>query len=127
MIALHSRLGLIPEPLIDYRIHAGSNLEWLSTSARAGHRAETRRQFYKRVARQFEDLLQRVLSEGWNENDALIGKIREKIAFLKRQSNLSPSLGVRTLQMMGQLPRYVHYARGLGSLRTDFLLGREML
>ena len=126
MIALHSRLGLIPEPLIDYRIHAGQQLGVAENQAANG-RSETRRQFYKRVARQFEDLLQRVLSEGWNQNDALLRKIREKIEFLNRQSNLSPSLGVRTLQMIGQLPRYVHYARGLGSLRTDFLLGREML
>jgi glycosyltransferase involved in cell wall biosynthesis len=126
MIALHSRLGLIAEPLIDYRIHAGQQLG-VAESQAANGRGETRRQFYKRVSRQFEDLLQRLLSEGWNKNDALIGKIREKIEFLDKQSNLSPSLGVRTLQMIGQLPRYVHYARGLGSIRTDLLLGREML
>ena len=126
MIALHSRIGLVSEPLINYRIHAGQQLGVAEGQATNG-RGETRRQFYRRVARQFEDLLQRVLEEGWNPNDALVGKIREKIEFLNKQANLSPSLGVRTLQMIGQLPRYVHYARGLGSLRTDFLLGREML
>lgn len=127
MIALHSRLRLIAEPLIDYRIHAGQQLGVNSAASAQGAqgKAETRRQRYKRVAHQFEDLLQCVLAEGWCENDVLIGKIREKIAFLKRQSTLSPSLGVRTLQMMGQLPRYMHYARGLGSLRSDLLLGRE--
>ncbi len=126
MIALHSRLGLIAEPLIDYRVHAGQQLgviEEQDTAART--QAETRRQFYRRVARQFEDLLQRVLDEGWNEHDVLIGKIREKIAFLQRQSTLSPSIGVRTLQMIVQLPRYMHYARGLRSVRKDLLLGRE--
>lgn len=124
MIALHSRLGLIAEPLIDYRIHARQQLGVNSPIRRDGS-AETRRQFYKRVARQFEDLLQRLQAEGWSENDVLLGKIHEKVAFLKRQSTLSPSLGVRTLQMIGQLPRYLHYARGLGSLRNDLLLGRE--
>lgn len=130
MIALHSRLTLIPEALIEYRIHAGQQLgvgAGASTGESAGTRAETRRQHYARVAHQFEDLLHRVLAEGWNEHDGLIVKIREKIAFLKRQSTLSQSLGVRVLQMMGQLPSYAHYARGLGSLRTDFLLGREMI
>ena len=126
MIALHSRLSLVAEPLIDYRIHAGQQLGVATTGVQgANGTGETRRQFYKRVARQFEDLLQRVLAEGWSENDVLIGRIREKIAFLKRQSTLSPSLGVRTLQMMGQLSRYMHYARGLGSMRKDLLLGRE--
>jgi glycosyltransferase involved in cell wall biosynthesis len=124
MIALHSRLGLVAEPLIDYRIHPAQQLG-VSSTVRAQCNAETRRQFYKRVARQFEDLLQRLLAEGWSESDALLGKVREKIAFLKRQATLSPSFGVRTLQMMGQLPYYMHYARGLGSLRSDLLLGRE--
>jgi hypothetical protein len=128
MIALHSRLTLIPEPLTDYRIHAGQQLGVEDTPSAQASRArpETRRQFYSRVAHQFEELLQRVKEQGWDEHDALIGKIREKIAFLKTQSNLSPSLGVRTLQMVGQLPRYMHYARGLGSMRTDFCLGREI-
>lgn len=129
MIALHSRLTLVSEPLIEYRIHAGQQLG-VSTSQQtqgAARRSETRRQHYARVAHQFEDLLERVRAEGWNEHDALVGKLREKIAFLKRQSTLSPSMGVRIIQMMAQLPRYIHYARGLGSLRNDFLLGREML
>ncbi|MGA8090670.1 MAG: glycosyltransferase family 2 protein [Terracidiphilus sp.] len=128
MIALHSRLTLIPEPLTDYRIHSGQQLGVNDTpSAQAMRtRPETRRQFYSRVARQFEDLLHRVLTEGWNEHDVLIGKIREKIAFLRTQSNLSPSLGLRTIQMVGQLPGYAHYARGLGSMCADFRLGREL-
>lgn len=130
MIALHSRLTLVAEPLIEYRIHAGQQLGVSGTALNLesrGARSETRRQHYARVAHQFEDLLHRVLAEGWNEHDGLVVKIREKIAFLRRQSTLSQSLGVRVLQMMGQLPRYAHYARGLGSLRKDFLLGREMI
>lgn len=127
MIALHSRLTVISEPLIEYRVHAGQQLGVIFNTTTTGLRGETRRQHYARVARQFEDLLHRVLTEGWNEHDGLIVKIREKIAFLKRQSTLSQSLGVRVLQMMGQLPSYLHYARGLGTLRTDFLLGREMI
>jgi glycosyltransferase involved in cell wall biosynthesis len=126
MLALHSRLTLIPEPLIEYRIHAGQQLGVGSPQVQHRNR-ETRRQFYARVARQFEDLLNRVLAEGWSEQDGLVEKIREKIAFLKRQSALSERLGVRTMQMLGLLPHYLHYARGLGSLRTDLLLGREML
>jgi glycosyltransferase involved in cell wall biosynthesis len=127
MLALHSRLRLISEPLIEYRIHAGQQLGvGTSHAAQRGNR-ETRRQFYARVARQFEDLLNRVLAEGWSEHDALVAKIREKIAFLKSQSALSQELGMRTLQMLGLLPKYLHYARGLASVRTDLLLEREML
>ena len=126
MIALHSRLNLIPEPLTYYRIHQGQQLG-VASGQTSCTKVETRRQHYARVAHQFEDLMHRVLAQGWNEQDELILKLREKIAFLKRQSTLSQSFGVRALQMMGQLPRYLHYARGVGSIRTDFLLGREML
>jgi glycosyltransferase involved in cell wall biosynthesis len=127
MIALHSRLTLIPEPLIEYRIHPGQQLGVGGAQGQgaAGNR-ETRRQHYARVARQFEDLLNRVLAEGWNKNDGLVEKIRAKIAFLKRQSALSQKFGVRTVQMVGLLPDYLHYARGLGTVRADLLLGREM-
>lgn len=128
MIALHSRLSLISEALIDYRIHAGQQLGVGSAApvSQSGN-GETRRQFYARVAKQFEDLLHRVLAEGWSEHDALVARIRKKIAFLKRQSALSQNLGIRTMQMLGLLPDYLQYARGLGSLRKDLLLGREML
>jgi len=127
MLALHSRLTLVPEPLIEYRIHAGQQLGVGSSQAAQSGSKETRRQFYARVARQFEDLLDRVLGEGWSEHDALVAKLREKIAFLKSQAALSQQPGLRTMQMLGMLPQYLHYARGLASVRTDLLLGREML
>jgi glycosyltransferase involved in cell wall biosynthesis len=127
MLALHSRLTLIAEPLIEYRIHAGQQLGVGTSNAAQRGNSETRRQFYARVARQFEDLLNRVLAEGWSEHDGLVEKIRGKIAFLKSQATLSQQLGMRTMQMVGLLPHYVHYARGLASMRTDLLLGREML
>jgi glycosyltransferase involved in cell wall biosynthesis len=127
MLALHSRLALIAEPLIEYRIHAGQQLGVGSSNAAQRESGETRRQFYARVARQFEDLLNRVLAEGWSEHDGLVQKIREKIAFLKSQAALSQQLGMRTMQMLSLLPHYLHYARGLASVRTDLQLGREML
>jgi glycosyltransferase involved in cell wall biosynthesis len=127
MLALHSRVTLIAEPLIEYRIHAGQQLGVGTSHAAQRGNSETRRQFYARVARQFEDLLNRVLAEGWSEHDGLVEKIRGKIAFLKSQASLSQQLGMRAMQMVGLLPHYVHYARGLASMRTDLLLGREML
>ena len=68
-----------------------------------------------------------MVAEGWSEHDALVEKIRQKIAFLKSQAALSTQLGARTIQMLGLLPHYLHYARGLASVRTDLLLGREMV
>ena len=59
---------------------------------------------------------------GWLE------KIRGKIAFLKSQATLSQQAWDEQLcRWLDCLPHYVHYARGLASMRTDLLLGREML
>ena len=128
MICLYSRIGLVPETLIEYRIHAGQQLGVGSRTASGagGAGEESPRQFYARVAGQFEDLLDRLLSSGWSQQSEVAAALREKIAFLKRQSTLSPSLAVRIMQMIQLLPQYMHYARGLGSIRNDFLLGREM-
>jgi glycosyltransferase involved in cell wall biosynthesis len=128
MIALHSQLALTEDALTSYRIHTGQQLG----IARPGDRriaspTETRRQHYARVARQFEDLADHLLNAGWTNQDELIARLHEKVRFLRKQSALSTRLTIRLLQMIGLFPRYLHYARGLGSLRADVLLGRETL
>jgi len=126
IIALHTKIALIADPLIAYRIHPGQQLGIGRTRGKQSVPAcETRREHYARVAHQFEDLTIHLLLSGWKEQDELIIRLREKIAFLRQQSMLSTSLVVRVMQMVGLLPRYIHYARGLGVLRTDLLLGRE--
>lgn len=122
MITLYSRIALVTTPLTAYRIHAGQQL---GAGARGSElKNETLREHYARVAVQFEDLMNKLLADGRKEQDGLVVDVREKVAFLKRQATLSTSMVVRTLQMIRLLPRYLHYARGLGSLRNDLLLGR---
>jgi glycosyltransferase involved in cell wall biosynthesis len=124
MITLYSQIALVTTPLTAYRIHAGQQL---GAGARGSElKNETLREHYARVAVQFEDLLNKLLGDGRKEQDDLVVEVRRKIAFLKRQSALSTSTVVRTLQMIRLLPRYLHYARGFGSLRNDLLLGRGM-
>jgi glycosyltransferase involved in cell wall biosynthesis len=127
MIALHSRLALTTEPLTDYRVHSGQQLG-VGVLGESGSelKDETRRQHYARVARQFEDLLTKIIADFGIEKEGLVREVREKIAFLIRQSTLSPSLPVRIVQMTYLLPRYLRYARGLGSLRKDLMLGGEI-
>jgi len=128
MIALHSKILLTSDALTDYRIHGGQQLgvgeSRTGVSERPG--AETRRQHYARVANQFQDLLDYLLAHGWRQQGELVVQLREKVAFLRRQSILSPSLLIRLPQMIGLLPQYLQYARGVGSLRKDFMLGREL-
>ncbi len=126
MLSIHSRIALTDETLTAYRVHAGQQI---GVGAPGGVRGselknERRREHYARVALQFDDLLRRLIADGRREQDEVVVKIREKIAFLRRQSTLSPSVAVRVLQMVRLLPRYLHYARGIGSLRNDLLIDR---
>jgi glycosyltransferase involved in cell wall biosynthesis len=126
MIALHSRIALTADPLTAYRIHADQQLGIGRARSKQSHSGgETRRQHYARVAQQFEDLTSHLLRSGLSERDELILQLHEKIAFLRKQSMLSTSLVVRVRQILSLFPCYLQYARGLGSLRTDLLLGRE--
>jgi len=126
MISLHSKLALTTAPLTFYRIHAAQQLGIGSDQRTQGASpVETRRTHYARVAHQFEDLANHLLRSGWTEKDGIIHRIRAKGAFLQKESMLSESLVARVLQMIGLLPLYLHYARGLGALRADLLLGRE--
>ena len=126
MIALHSRLDL------DYRAthrlpdsyRPATGRECGASARKLDSKPETRRQFYSRVARQFEDLLQRVLlpragvrTMRWS------GSIREKIAFLKTTvdpvaqpwcSEHSDDRSVAAVHAVRSGTRFV---------RTDLLLG----
>ncbi len=127
MIALHSRLGLVAEPLIDYRIHAGQQLGVSSAVRPQSGTATAKRggSFTSESRASLKTCCSACWPRAGVRTMRCSGRSARRSTFLRRQSTLSPSLGVRTLQMIGQLPRYVHYARGLGSLRNDLLLGRE--
>ena len=120
IISLHSNLALTTAPFTFYRIHDGQ--QFGIGSARPKQDA---RRHYRRVAHQFEDLADHLLHSGWTDKDDIIHRIRAKVAFLQKESVLSTSLLIRVLQMIGLFPLYLHYARGLGALRTDLFLGRE--
>ena len=128
MISLHSKLALTTAALTSYRIHEGQQLGISSARTKQGTApVETRRGHYARVAHQFEDLADHLLHSGWTDKEDIIHRVRAKIAFLHRESMLSTSILIRVLQMIGLFPLYLHYARGLGAMRTDLLLGRETL
>lgn len=126
MLSVHARIALTTETLTAYRVHAGQQIGVGTPGGTRGSelKDETRREHYARVALQYDELLSRLIAEGWGEQDEVVVKTREKISFLRRQSALSSSASVRVLQMVRMLPRYLRYARGLGSLRNDLLLDR---
>ncbi|MFZ0743911.1 MAG: glycosyltransferase family 2 protein [Terracidiphilus sp.] len=124
MIALHSRLGLIPEPLMSYRIHSGQQIGIGSSRlvSQGVPESESRRKYHARVAQQFHDLLTHLLSSDKREHKELVSAVESKIRLLYRESTLSDSMTVRLLQILRILPDYARYTRGLGALRNDLFL-----
>ena len=123
MLAIHSRLAAVPEPLISYRVHAqqqvgtggGSRLEKLRRIQR------TERSRYAAVATQFEDLRDRV-QQLQPHNVVLIEALNQKITFTKQRSLLPHSFLARVLWLLTHLFAYRRYARGWRSLRKDMVL-----
>ena len=123
MLAVNTRLQPVPEPLMLYRLHGEQQLGVGSGSTLAERmRAlrQTERARYKRVAGQFEDLLQRLQSTG--EDRALEDQLRQKIDLLRHRAGL-PSHGIsRLVSILRYAPAYWRYARGWRSMRKDMFL-----
>ncbi len=123
MLVLYSTLLLVPRPLIHYRVHAQQQLGVGGSSRRARIQVmrQTERARYARVADQFEDLRQR-LRPGDPAHHILDGALRQKIALLRRRSQLPHGLLSRIGVILANSPLYWRYARGWRSMRKDLLL-----
>jgi glycosyltransferase involved in cell wall biosynthesis len=121
ILALHSRIELVPEPLIAYRIHAQQQLGIGNSSRIEQIKAlrRTERIRYAMVANQFEELYQRVQSASPPE---LLQALRQKIAFLERRAQMPRGVFRRVCWIMAALPQYLKYARGWRSIRKDLFL-----
>lgn len=121
MIALNSTLEFTEEPLIDYRVHNSQQIGigGIKASGKAGDVQESLRAYYQRVASQFTELLGYVDKLDVRGRDGIIKDIRWKIAFLERESSLSPRRATRALEIAQLLPGYMRYSRGFGAIRQD--------
>ena len=113
MLAVQSRLALVAEALVAYRIHPQQQLGIGkgSRAARLKHMRATERERFARVADQFFDLRQRI-REVAPSNIELIGLIDRKILLLRRRSQLPHGLIARILCVLISTEEYRRFARG---------------
>ena len=123
MLAVHTRLQPVREPLMMYRLHgeqqlgvgSGGNLTERVRAIRQTERAR-----YSRVAGQFEDLLERLQS---TVNDrALEDQVRGKIRLLRRRAELPHEPISRVISILGAVRDYRRFARGWRSMLKDLFL-----
>ena len=122
MLAVHSRLQPVAEPLITYRVHARQQLGAGAGGALRQRRAKgmaTERARYDRVAGQFDDLRERLAGTDPRVDLAL----REKSGFLRRRATLPSTLPRRVPRIAREMGAYARYARGWRSMRKDLFLG----
>jgi glycosyltransferase involved in cell wall biosynthesis len=123
ILAVHTRLLPVPEPLMFYRLHRDQQLGIGSASTlaqRVGSIQQTERARYERVAGQFEDLLERLQSSA--ENYALEDLLRGKIRLLRRRAELPRHTVSRVVSILRAAPDYKQFARGWRSMRKDVFL-----
>jgi len=123
MLAVHTRLKPVPEPLMLYRLHREQQLGiGSSRTLKERTRAiqETERARYNRVAGQFKDLLEHVQATA---NDrALENQLLGKIKLLRQRAELPRHTISRVLSILGSTGDYRRFARGWRSMRKDLFL-----
>jgi glycosyltransferase involved in cell wall biosynthesis len=123
MLAIHSRIALVREPLVGYRIHEQQQLGigQHSRAERLRHMRATERQRFASVANQFADLRHAIESKVPSRRK-LLSRIDQKILFLRQRSGLSRNGFMRSLFVLSHTVSYRRFARGWRSMRKDLLL-----
>jgi glycosyltransferase involved in cell wall biosynthesis len=124
MLALYSSIGFIREPLVRYRIHPAQQLGLASQSLRSrllkAHRAGNGQ--YRALARRFENLRVRLLEYPGPERASYLKDLDRRIQFLDFQAKLPRNRILRAAQIIGALPSYMRFTRGLVTICRDMLV-----
>lgn len=122
MLVLYSRLSFIAEPLVRYRVHTGQQLGIGQASGWRRVFAGDDRCKLAAVAAQFEALRDRWAGHPGERFEECLGLMENKIAFLRKRSELPRSTVERVCAVLSLMPLYTRFSRGLGSMRSDLFL-----
>lgn len=123
MLALYSRLDIVPEPLIRYRIHSGQQCGVSPLSKRERIRSWRRRAptHYSELVDQFQALRDYVVSHPLSSRDAYLSEIDGKIAHCRAAAALSANPLARAVQICGHLHSYGRYTVPVVSICKDLM------
>lgn len=123
MLVLYSRLTYLHEPLFQYRLHANQQLGVGRPSGprKVRHCCEDRIKL-RTMSLQFEALRERWISRPGRTFAVYRDLIENKIASLRRRSELPHSCLPRACSILRSFYSYREYARGLSTMRGDLFL-----
>ena len=124
ILALHSSVSFIREPLIMYRIHPTQGMGVPSSSPGARIRAirSVRQEPYLALIKRLEDVRTHLVNRPALDMPEYLLELDSKIELLRFQSQLSDNRFMRALQIGGALPAYAKYSRGIVSICRDLLM-----
>jgi hypothetical protein len=124
MLALHSSVGCISEPLIQYRIHAAQGMGVPSRSPLDRIRMIRRvgEEPYCALIKRLGHVREHLQEHPEPRLPGYIQALDEKIRLTRFQTKLAHNRAVRAIQIMTVLPLYARYSRGLVSVCRDLLM-----
>lgn len=120
IIALHSRLTFVKEPLLQYRVHPAQQLG-VGNFNRQRY-ADLDERGLTRATAQFEALHERWIVNPGGDFEECLGLLESKLSFLRRRSGLPGNTVRRAFAVLASMRSYHQYARGLSSMRGDLFL-----
>jgi glycosyltransferase involved in cell wall biosynthesis len=125
MLVLYRRLTFVAEPLVRYRVHPEQQLGVGRVGRKRVIQHGDNRLKFAAMATQFEALRNRWIARPGERFEEYLALIENKIAFLRRRSQLPRNPVDRARAVLGLAPSYAKFARGLSSMRSDLFLPSE--
>jgi hypothetical protein len=124
MLAIYSKLILMDQPLIAYRVHG--NQQFGVPTSSLSERVTTAKVLgktpYVSLAREYQDLERRVVERNDPKGMAILPAIRQKIAFLYERGNVSDSRISRLLFVLRNARNYHRYFSGFRGMVKDLVI-----
>jgi glycosyltransferase involved in cell wall biosynthesis len=130
MLAIYSKLELMQEPTIQYRLHASQQIGVESLLSTRTLPLRKRLEHDKREepgqilsqAQQFEELERHLTAAGGIKDPTLLRRLRRRIDFYKFRANISTNKLQRTIRILRNARNYQAYEHGLKGLVRDIVI-----
>lgn len=130
MLTVYSKLGMIPEPLIQYRLHASQQVGVESLAASRSLPFMQRLEIDKRdgpqknraAAQQLERLERRLIAADDPKTRAVLPALRNRINFYKHRGHEYTNALTQLAQIFYNTRNYQRYEHGIKGLVRDILL-----
>ncbi|MGD0646773.1 MAG: glycosyltransferase family 2 protein [Acidobacteriaceae bacterium] len=124
MLAIYSKLALINEPLIAYRVHGNQQfgVPTASLKERIGAARSVGKTPYISIAREYQELERRLAERNDPKGNAILPAVRQKVAFLYERGSVSDNRISRLRFVLRNTRNYHRYFSGLRGMVKDIVI-----